>query len=330
MPWKGEKDAYKIWLSEIILQQTRVEQGLSYYNKFIEKYPTITLLANAKDDDVFKLWEGLGYYSRCKNLLVTARIVATEYKGIFPDNYENILQLKGVGTYTAAAIASFAYNLPFAVLDGNVFRVLSRFFAINLAIDSTKGKEHFSKLAQNLLDIKNAASYNQAIMDLGATVCKPKLPICDACPLQKECIAYNKNSILTFPFKQKKILVTERWMNFLVIKSPNKLLIGKRESKDIWQGLYQFFPMEVELNLETIKQTVYLFFEEKFNIKGVVKNISSLQKQRLTHKLILGHFIEIELEKEVEFEHFFWIKKKEMNNYSFPKFINSVTPKINI
>ena len=178
MPWKGEKDPYKIWLSEIILQQTRVEQGLKYYENFISKYPHIDLLANAPEDEVFKLWEGLGYYSRCRNLLHTAKFISKELKGKFPDQYADILQLKGVGNYTAAAIASFAYNGDYAVLDGNVFRVLSRIYDLEIPIDSVAGKKEFSKLAQDLLPEKQAAIYNQAIMDFGAVVCKP-LPLCN-------------------------------------------------------------------------------------------------------------------------------------------------------
>ncbi|MCY7291511.1 MAG: A/G-specific adenine glycosylase, partial [Ferruginibacter sp.] len=178
MPWKGEKDPYKIWLSEIILQQTRVEQGLEYYNRFLIKYPKVELLAVADENEVFKLWEGLGYYSRCKNLIVSARIIAFNYDGIFPNKYEDILKLKGVGPYTCAAIASFAFNLPHAVVDGNVLRVIARFFGIDTPIDSIKGKKVFNTLAQTLMDTVSPALYNQAIMDFGATICKPQLPLC--------------------------------------------------------------------------------------------------------------------------------------------------------
>jgi len=205
MPWKGEKDAYKIWLSEIILQQTRVEQGWDYYNRFIERFPQIQLLADAKDEEVFKLWEGLGYYSRCKNLLATARFITQEKRGIFPSAYKDILHLKGVGPYTAAAIASFAFNLPHAVVDGNVSRVLSRFFGIATPIDSTAGKQEFTALAQALLDQQSPGIYNQAIMDFGATICKPQLPLCADCPLQAECTAFQTGKISDLPVKEKKL-----------------------------------------------------------------------------------------------------------------------------
>ena len=183
MPWKGEKDPYKIWLSEIILQQTRVEQGLKYYEKFISTFSDIHKLAAAKDEKIYKLWEGLGYYSRCKNLIETARFISKKLNGKFPDAFEDILSLKGVGNYTASAIASFAYNQPYAVVDGNVFRVLSRFFGIKKPIDSTEGKKLFSGLAFELLDKKRPGIYNQALMDFGAVICKP-YPLCNSCVLK--------------------------------------------------------------------------------------------------------------------------------------------------
>jgi A/G-specific adenine glycosylase len=203
MPWKGEKDPYKIWLSEIILQQTRVAQGWQYYTNFITRYPTIGQLAKAPDQEVFKLWEGLGYYNRCKNLLFTARQIVNEKNSIFPNQYEDLLALKGVGPYTAAAIASFAYNLPYAVVDGNVFRVLSRYFGIDDPIDSAKGKQVFTELAGKVLWKKEAGLYNQAIMDFGATVCKPFAPACSICPLQKYCRAFKEGRVNQLPVKEK-------------------------------------------------------------------------------------------------------------------------------
>jgi A/G-specific adenine glycosylase len=184
MPWKGEKDPYKIWLSEIILQQTRVEQGLSYYRRFVDAFPTISALATANETKVFKLWEGLGYYSRCKNLIATAKKINNEFGAVFPDQYQDILQLKGVGPYTAAAIASFAFDLPHAVLDGNVFRVLARYFGVAIPIDSTRGRHYFTQLANQLLDKRRPGIYNQALMDFGALVCKPQSPLCRQCPLK--------------------------------------------------------------------------------------------------------------------------------------------------
>lgn len=204
MPWKGEKDPYKIWLSEIILQQTRVEQGLSYYNNFIKTFPDIQQLAKAKDEKIFKLWEGLGYYTRCRNLIASARFVAKEKKGKFPDSYEEIKALKGVGPYTAAAISSFAFNLPHAVVDGNVFRVLARVFGIDKPTDTTEGKKYFTQLAEELLDKKRPGLYNQAIMDFGAMICKPASPLCATCCFKKHCIAFQRDRINELPVKEKK------------------------------------------------------------------------------------------------------------------------------
>jgi len=195
MPWKGERDPYRIWLSEIILQQTRVEQGLAYYEKFIREFPTIADLAAAPEKKIFKLWEGLGYYSRCRSLIHTAKFITDHYKGKFPRDFESITQLKGVGPYTAAAIASFAFDLPYAVLDGNVNRVIARVFGVSTSIDTTVGKKFFSELAQSLLDKAEPGLYNQAIMDLGATICKPRSPLCDRCPFYDNCEARLHNLV---------------------------------------------------------------------------------------------------------------------------------------
>ena len=218
MPWKGEKDPYKIWLSEIILQQTRVEQGLAYYNRFIQHYPTIQQLAAAPDQEVLKLWEGLGYYSRCRNLLLTARLIVKEYKGLFPRDYETLLSLKGVGPYTAAAIASFAYNQPYAVVDGNVLRVLSRFFGLDTAIDTMPGKKQFTGLADEVLDKQYPALFNQAIMDFGATVCKPMAPACIDCPARKDCAAFLTGNVNRLPVKEKTLQRKHRWFYYFIFE----------------------------------------------------------------------------------------------------------------
>ena len=245
MPWKGEKDPYKIWLSEIILQQTRVEQGLAYYNKFIQSFPDIHKLARAKDEKLFKLWEGLGYYTRCRNLLATARYISKEMKGKFPDNYEEIKSLKGIGPYTAAAISSFAFNQPYAVVDGNVFRVLARIFGINKPVDSTEGKKYFTTLANELLDKKKPGLYNQAIMDFGAVVCKPAVPLCNQCVFKKHCAAFFNGKVKALPVKEKKITIRKRWFYYLIIEykgQPDsyRVAIRQRTDKDIWQSLYEF------------------------------------------------------------------------------------------
>src|SRR5665213_2201671 len=218
MPWKGEKDPYKIWVSEIILQQTRVGQGTNYYNRFIRHFPTIKSLANAPEKKIFKLWEGLGYYNRCRNLIETAKFIDHNLEGKFPEKYEDILALKGIGNYTASAIASFAFDQPYAVLDGNVFRVLSRFFGIEIPINTTAGKKYYSELAQQLLDKKNPAKYNQALMDFGAVICKPSAPLCPQCPLQKKCTALLKNKVAELPVNTKTIKQKQRFFNYLIVK----------------------------------------------------------------------------------------------------------------
>src|SRR6266404_2400551 len=214
MPWKGEKDPYKIWLSEIILQQTRVEQGLKYYEKFIEIFPDIHKLANAPDQKIYKLWEGLGYYTRCGNLIASARHISGNLKGRFPDQYEEIKKLKGIGPYTAAAIASFAFNESRAVVDGNVFRVLARIFGIDKPIDSSEGKKVFNQLANELLDKQKPGLYNQAIKDFGAVICKP-VPVCEQCPFNKYCKAFWNDRISSLPVKTKKTVIQKRWFYYI-------------------------------------------------------------------------------------------------------------------
>ena len=205
LPWKNEKDPYRIWLSEIILQQTRAEQGIPYYLRFIEKYPDVASLAEAADEDVFRLWQGLGYYNRCRNLLVTARYVHNELEGQFPESYEGLLRLKGVGAYTAAAVASFAFGLPQAVLDGNVYRVLSRYFAVDAIPGTTIGRKRFQNLADLCLEPEASGAYNQAIMDLGATICTPLSPGCEQCPLAKRCQARTRGLTELLPVKTKNL-----------------------------------------------------------------------------------------------------------------------------
>jgi A/G-specific adenine glycosylase len=324
MPWKGETDPYKIWLSEIILQQTRVEQGLKYYERFIAAFPTIIHLANAKDEQVYKLWEGLGYYSRCKNLLLTARIVKQDYQGVFPNTHQQILSLKGIGPYTAAAIGSFAFNLPFAVLDGNVFRVLARIFGLSIPVDTQSGKKLFADLALRLLDKNTPGIYNQAIMDFGALICKPSNPLCEVCPFKKNCIAFNENKTDAFPVKSKKLVVKKRWFNYFIIRFNGQVAIERRTKKDIWQNLNEFYLIETKTALNE-KQLINEF-NKQFWLKEAeftIENISALFQQKLTHQLISGRFVEVHchvkphLPKTMK-----WANKNEMAQLAFPRFIN--------
>ena len=324
MPWKAEKDPYKIWLSEIILQQTRVEQGLEYYHRFIKHYPDIHKLAKARDQSIFKLWEGLGYYTRCRNLIATARYISKELKGEFPVNYEEIKALKGVGPYTAAAISSFAFSLPHAVVDGNVFRVLSRVFGIAKAIDSTEGKKYFTLLADELLDKKQPGIYNQAIMDFGAVVCKPAAPICSTCLFNKTCFAFLNKKINELPVKDKKISIKKRWFYYLVIEHNEEKAIQQRTGKDIWNQLYEF-PM-IEKETETTIENILMEAEKSGWLskrKYEVVTISAVFKQQLSHQLIAGQFIKIKLKKNGAVKKdALWVKSNQLKKFAFPRFIN--------
>ena len=324
MPWKGEKDPYKIWLSEIILQQTRVEQGRKYYEKFIVVFPDIDKLAAAKDEKIYKLWEGLGYYSRCRNMIETARFISKKLNGKFPDEFENILSLKGVGNYTASAIASFAYNLPYAVVDGNVFRVLSRVFGIKKPIDSTEGKKFFSQLAFELLDKNKPGIYNQALMDFGAVICKPQNPGCNNCVLRGHCFAFKNDLVNKLPVKEKKIKITTRWFNYLVIESRGKIYIHKRTANDIWKNLHEFVLIETRRNASV---DMVLAKAEKANIlkKNSYKllSVSPLSFQQLSHQKIHGRFIKITLKKEFVLPGFKPVSSKQLSSRAFPRFINS-------
>lgn len=324
MPWKGETDPYKIWLSEIILQQTRVEQGREYYNRFVKTFPTIEKLARAPEERIFKLWEGLGYYTRCKNLIATAKFIANERKGVFPDKYQDILALKGVGPYTAAAIASFAFNLPHAVVDGNVFRVLARFFGIDTAIDSTAGKKEFSILAEKLLMKSEPGKYNQAIMDIGAVICKPQNPLCTHCFLQQKCVAYTKDLTNQLPVKAGKLIKKERWLYYLVLEYDGKIYVRKRGANDIWENLYEFILLDsgIQLSEEEIKENVLVKKLSGLNKKAKIK-LSGLYKQQLTHQNLHGSFIYIKTMIKPEIKGYKAISYKELNQLAFPKFINA-------
>jgi A/G-specific adenine glycosylase len=251
LPWRATKDPYKIWLSEIMLQQTRVAQGMPYYHKFLEAFPTVYDLANAKEEKVLKLWQGLGYYSRARNLHATAKIVIDKYEGKFPSTYKELKGLKGVGDYTASAIASICFNVPEPVVDGNVYRVLSRYFGVDLPINSPKGVQYFKQLARDVMNTENIRDYNQGIMEFGAIQCAPKKPYCLLCPLNDGCVALKENKIGGLPVKLKKTKVKDRYFNYLVILDKDKCtLLEQRHGKGIWQNLYQFPLLESEYVLE--------------------------------------------------------------------------------
>ena len=326
LPWRSTVNPYYIWLSEIILQQTRVNQGLPYYLKFIDAFPAVADLANADEDLVLKLWQGLGYYSRARNLQFSAKLILSEFGGNFPDNHADILKLKGVGSYTAAAISSFSFGLPFAVLDGNVIRVLSRVFGIQTPFDTTAGKKQFQKLAQELLDKKNPAEYNQAIMEFGALQCVPKSPKCNDCPIVNDCIAFNTNTVSLLPVKSKKLKVKSRFLHFLVVNKNNEVLIGKRNS-GIWQGLYEFPFLEFDENLNeksVLKSPLWINF-----FKDSVKQISSISEEyihKLSHQKIHAKFWEIDV-NSFRSSDFKIVKCNELQKYPvsslIEKYLNS-------
>jgi A/G-specific adenine glycosylase len=318
LPWKKTKDAYKIWLSEIILQQTRVEQGTPYYLAFVKQFPTVKALADAPLDDVLKLWEGLGYYSRARNLHEAAKQIATVHKGRFPQSYEEIRALKGIGNYTAAAIASFAYNLPYAVLDGNVYRVLSRVFGIETPVDSSAGKKRFELLAAQLLDKKKPAAYNQAIMDFGALVCKPKQPLCGNCPFSSVCKALASDRIALLPVKIKQLVKKERYFNYFVLYDATSILIRQRTGRDIWKGLFEFPEEESDSRSSIVSSDLLKQFKHRLS----AENDGLVYRQTLSHQYINGYFYEIRFKKLPKLtESFLKIPKSTINDYAFPKII---------
>ena len=264
LPWRNTRDPYKIWLSEIILQQTRVAQGTPYYFKFVEAFPTVYDLANAPEEKVLKLWQGLGYYSRARNLHATAKMVVADFGGEFPTSYEGLKKLKGVGDYTASAIASICFDIPEPVVDGNVYRVLSRYFGVTLPINSTKGAKYFKELAREVMNTDNIRDYNQGIMEFGAIQCAPKKPYCLLCPLNDSCVALNEDRVQELPVKLGKVKLKHRYFNYIVILDSNQnTLMEQRTGKGIWQNLYQFPLFETEdtadenMILEEVKQRAY-------------------------------------------------------------------------
>jgi A/G-specific adenine glycosylase len=287
LPWRKTKDPYFIWLSEIILQQTRVNQGLAYYLAFTKEFPTVFDLANATESEVLKLWQGLGYYSRARNLHFSAKMIANELQGVFPSNYNELIQLKGVGDYTASAISSICFNEPQAVVDGNVYRVLARYFGIFTPINSSLGIKEFKELAQTLIDTKQPGTHNQAIMDFGALHCKPQNPLCETCPLNNSCVALKNQQIKELPVKEQKIKIRKRFFNYLVIVSAeNKTVLSERKGKGIWQGLFEFPLIETEkgIDLQTLKTNLSID-----NWTDKVEEIVLYTDTELIHKLSHQH-----------------------------------------
>ena len=326
LPWRHDPTPYEVWLSEVILQQTRVSQGMEYYLRFIERWPTVVDLAKASEEEVLKMWQGLGYYSRARNLHYCAQQVTSEYKGQFPCDYEKLKKLKGIGKYTAAAITSIAFNLPHAVVDGNVYRVLSRLFDIKTPININEGQKLFAQLAEDLLNRKQPGLHNQALMEFGALHCTPQNPNCLLCPIQAQCLAFDHQTVLQRPVKLQKVKVATRYFNYLVIKTKDGIYLHKRSDNDIWKNLYDFPCIESErlMSVEEIIAT------EQFNqlIEGLpftIERTSPIYTHKLTHRTILAQFIEIKLEKKllrIETKDLFLTPETDLGDFPIPRLID--------
>jgi A/G-specific adenine glycosylase len=299
LPWRGSRDPYRIWLSEVILQQTRIAQGLPYYQKFVTKYPTVSHLAQAEETDILKLWQGLGYYSRARNMHAAAITVEREHSGKFPASYKELIKLKGVGDYTASAIASICSGEPTPVVDGNVYRVLSRYFGVDIPTDSAKGKKYFKELAAEVMDRDAIGEYNQAVMEFGALHCKPQNPDCETCPLNSGCMALEQGRVTELPVKDKKKEVRIRYFNYLIYLDDKKnTLLKKREGKGIWRHLYEFPLIESDRLLEP--KELYGLLRNKKQKDGEV----TLWKEdpvihKLSHQHLVTRFWIVELDEEI-------------------------------
>ncbi|MGI9531296.1 A/G-specific adenine glycosylase [Lutimonas sp.] len=329
LPWRKTKDPFYIWLSEIILQQTRVAQGTSFYEKFVDEFDDIFALAAADEKHILKLWQGLGYYSRARNLHSAAKTVVNEYNGTFPNTYKDLLKLKGIGDYTASAIASIAFNQPHAVVDGNVYRVLSRIFGIKTPINESKGIAEFKLLAQNLLDVDDPGTHNQALMEFGAMVCLPQKPKCQTCIFNHRCYAFNESKTDLLPVKIKKLKVRKRYFNYLVVDYKGEAtVIRQRLKKDIWQNLYEFPLLETK-NDDFDNSTFENFIFQELSIKGSFK----LRKfneipvvHKLSHQTLFASFWIIEPEEKVE-ELYPW---KDLKSLALPVLLQNFVDKYHL
>lgn len=326
LPWRETINPYKIWLSEIILQQTRVDQGMSYYYKFVEKYPTVEALAKASEEAILKDWQGLGYYSRARNLHFSAKHIVNKLKGEFPTTYSEIIKLKGVGDYTASAIASISFHEPTAVVDGNVYRVLSRYFGISTPINSSQGIKEFKAKAQQLIDEEQPGIFNQAVMEFGARQCKPQSPNCSDCVLNKECVALITNNIKKLPVKEKKIKIRKRYFNYLVFKTPSNKTILEKRTSGIWKNMYQFPLIECDKELsrnELLQNELFtpysngLLSIQLFNSKTII--------HKLSHQHIFTKFwiVEVDAINDIDLD---W---EELAKYPVSKLIDNFLTEYN-
>lgn len=315
LPWRSTKNPYFIWLSEVIMQQTRVDQGTNYYLKFTTNYPTIKKLADANEQEILNDWQGLGYYSRARNLHAAAKYISSELNNEFPSNFKSIQELKGVGPYTAAAIASFAFNEKVAVVDGNVYRVLSRIFNIDLQIDSSQGKKTFQELADSLISAKDPGEFNQAIMEFGALHCTPTQPKCETCPFEAKCEARINNVIGLRPVKSKKIAIRKRYFYYSIFSDQELIVVQKRENKDIWQHLFEFPLLE---SSEQLTEKAFLKQIENYGLS--IEKISPEFKHILSHQHIFAQFIHFKgIPEQLKNQS---IKASELESHPLPRLID--------
>lgn len=326
LPWRGTTDPYRIWISEIILQQTRVVQGYEYFLRFIRRFPDVRTLASASEDEVLKYWQGLGYYSRARNLHAAAKSM----NGKFPESYQEVRALKGVGDYTAAAICSIAYNMPYAVVDGNVYRVLSRYCGIDVPIDSTEGKKLFAALADEMLDKSRPAAYNQAIMDFGAIQCTPQSPNCMFCPLADSCSALSKGLVMQLPVKQHRIKTSNRYFNYIYVRMGAYTLIHKRTEDDIWKNLFELPLVETEKDLSEEEFLACPQFHALF-AEGEVRMVRTLLrgvKHVLSHRVIYTNFYEVTLpDNSSSFSSYQRVAVEDLGRYAVPRLIHAFLEK---
>lgn len=326
LPWRGTKDPYRIWVSEIILQQTRVAQGYDYFLRFMGRFPDVSSLAAAEEDEVMRYWQGLGYYSRARNLHEAARSM----NGVFPQTYEEVRALKGVGDYTAAAICSFAYDMPYAVVDGNVYRVLARYFGIDTPIDSTEGKKLFAALAQEMLDRQHPSAYNQAIMDFGATQCTPQSPDCLFCPLSDGCRARREGQTARLPVKQHKTKTQERYLNYIYVRMGAYTFLHKRTGNDIWKNLFELPLIETEREYDEEELLASRAFRNLLaeGEKTVVRVLCRRVKHVLSHRILYANFYEVTLpEDSRSFSAFLRVRQEELGQYAVPRLIHAFLEK---
>lgn len=322
LPWRATRDPYRIWISEVILQQTRVAQGLAYYKRFTERFPDVASLAAAREEEVLKLWQGLGYYSRGRNLRAAAVDIAERFGGRFPQAYEDVRSLKGVGDYTAAAICSLSYDQPYAVVDGNVYRVLARLFNVDLPINGTEGKKYFAALAQELLDEDRPGLHNQAMMEFGALQCVPRSPDCGACPLAGKCLALKHRSVERLPVKSAGKAVKPRWFHYFYVHCGGKTLLSRRGERDIWQGLYEFPLIETTGPADWDTLSGSETFRELFEDGVVPLRVVDMPPHQLSHRVIHARFCEVRLDRlPANMERYLQVEERALGDYAVPRLI---------